>query len=126
MVECNELAKEIFASDIQIAHLGILDLEGNVLLDQSASSSSPMDVDAERLDYYHQLGARRIARAQFDQFYGKTDYVHIVRQNIQQLIIYLPTFTIYLTLEKSTTADETKKITQKVKLLNSELMKSGI
>ena len=125
-VESERLAKEIFSADPQIVHLGLMDLEGNVLLDQSSAASTPMEPDPDRIEFYHQLDVRRSAREHFDEAYGKTDYVHVIREKMQQVILYLPKITIYLTLEKSMTPDEVKAAAQKIKFLDSDIMKSGI
>ena len=125
-VESELLAKEIFNADPQIVHLGLIDLEGNVLLDQSSAASAPLEPDSDRIAYYHQLDVRRSAREHFDESYGKTDYVHIIREQMQQVILYLPKITIYLTLEKSMTPDEVKTTVQKIKFLDSDILKSGI
>jgi hypothetical protein len=125
-VESERLAKEIFSADPQIVHLGLMDLEGNVLLDQSSAASTPMEPDPDRIEFYHQLDVRRSAREHFDEAYGKTDYVHVIREKMQQVILYLPKITIYLTLEKSMTPDEVKASAQKIKFLDSDIMKSGI
>jgi hypothetical protein len=103
-----------------------MDLEGNVLLDQSSAASAPMEPDSDRIEFYHQLEVRRSAREHFDDAYGKTDYVHVIREKMQQVILYLPKITIYLTLEKSMTPDEVKATAQKIKFLDSDIMKSGI
>lgn len=120
-----EFAKEVFDADSHIVHLGIINHDGNVLLDQSSAASSPMEPDPKRVEYYHQLDVRRNAREHFDQFYGKTDYIHIIREKMQQLILYLPDLTIYLTLERSTTPEEAKSVAQKIKFLDSDIMTSG-
>ena len=125
-VESERLAREIFSADPQIVHLGLMDLEGNVLLDQSSAASTPMEPDPDRIEFYHQLDVRRSAREHFDEAYGKTDYVHVIREKMQQVILYLPKITIYLTLEKSMTPDEVKASAQKIKFLDSDIMKSGI
>ena len=124
--ESKRLAKEIFSADPQISHLGLMDLEGNVLLDQSSAASTPMDPDPDRIEFYHQLEARRSGREHFDEAYGKTDYVHVIREKMQQVILYLSKITVYLTLEKSMTPDEVKATAQKIKFLDSDIMKSGI
>ena len=124
--ESQLLAKEIFDADPQIVHLGLIDLEGNVLLDQAAAASAPMEPDADRVAFYHQLDVRRHAREHLDEAYGHTDYVHIIREKMQQVILYLPKITVYLTLEKSMTPDEVKAATQKIKFLDSDIMKSGV
>ena len=124
--ESERLAKEIFNADPQIVHLGLIDLEGNVLLDQSSAASAPIEPDPDRIAFYHQLDVRRNAREHLDESYGKTDYVHIIREKMQQVILYLPKITIYLTLEKSITPDEVKATAQKIKFLDSDIMKSGI
>jgi len=125
-VKSELLAKEIFDADPQIVHLGIIDLEGNVLLDQSSAASTPMEPDPDRIEFYHQLDVRRNAREHFDEVYGKTDHIHIIREKMQQMILYLPMITIYLTLEKSITPEEVKVTAQKIKFLDSDIMKSGI
>ena len=124
--EYERLAKEIFNAESEIVHLGIIDLEVNVLLDQSSAASSPNEPDPDRIEFYNQLGVRRNTREHFDESYGKTDYVHIVREKMQQLILYLPKITVYLTLKKDMTPEEVKVTTQKIKMLDSDIMKSGI
>lgn len=126
MLESERLAKEIFNADPQIVHLGLIDLEGNVLLDQSSAASEPMEPDSDRIEYYHQLDVRRSARKHFDASYGKTDYIHIVREKMQQMILYLPKITVYLTLEKSMTPEETKCTANKIRFLDSDILKTGI
>jgi len=125
-IESELLAKEIFNAEPHIVHLGVMDLEGNVLLDQSSVASAPMEPDLDRIEFYHQLDVRQSAREHFDEAYGKTDYVHVIREKMQQVILYLPKITIYLTLEKSMTPDEVKTTAQKIKFLDSDIMKSGI
>jgi len=125
-MESELLAKEIFNADPQIVHLGLMDLEGNILLDQSSAASAPTEPDPDRIEFYHQLDVRRNAREHLDEYYGKTDYVHIIREKMQQVILYLPKITIYLTLEKSMSPDEVKVAAQKIKFLDSDIMKSGI
>ena len=125
-IEPKQLAKEIFDSDQQIVHLGMVDLKGNVLLDQSSAASAPSEPDPGRKEYYGIVAERRNTREHFDEAYGKTDYIHVIREKMQQMILYLPEITVYLTLEKSMTPEEVKVVAQKIKLLDSNIMKSGI
>jgi len=124
--EVKQLAAEIFNADQNIVHQGIIDLEGHVLLDQSSSASEPMEPDPDRIKFYNQISLRRINREYFDDSYGKTEYVHIIRENMQQLILYLPMITIYLTLEKSITPEEVKAAAQKIKFLGNEFITNAI
>ena len=125
-VESEQLVKEIFNADPQIVHLGLIDIEGNVILDQSAAASAPNEPDPERIKFYNQLGVRRSSREHFDEAYGKTDYIHITREKMQQMILYLPNITIYATLEKSMTPEEVKVAAQKIKFLNNDILKTGV
>ena len=124
--EVKQLAAEIFNADQNIVHQGIIDLEGHVLLDQSSSASEPMEPDPDRIKFYNQIGLRRINREYFDDSYGKTEYVHIIRENMQQMILYLPMITIYLTLEKSITPQEVKVTAQKIKFIDNEFITNAI
>ena len=124
--EIKLLAVEIFNADPNIVHQGIIDLEGNLLLDQSAAASEPTEPDPDRIAFYKQLSLRRSTREHLDDAYGKTEYIHIVRENMQQMILYLPKMTIYLTLEKSITPDETKAAALKIKLIFSQTIKDTI
>ena len=124
--EVKQLAAEIFKVDPKILHQGLIDLEGNVLLDQSSAASEPTEPGSDRIKFYNQLGLRRSGRGDFDDVYGKTDYVHIIRENMQQMILYLPMITIYLTLEKSITPEEVKITSQKIKFIDNEFIKNAI
>ncbi len=124
--EIKQLAYEIFNADPNITHQGIIDLEGNLFLDQSASASEPSEPDPDRIAFYKQLSQRRSTREHLDDAYGKTEYIHIVRENMQQMILYLPKMTIYLTLEKSITPDEAKAAALKIKLISSQSIKDTI
>ena len=124
--EVKQLAAEIFNADQNIVHQGIIDLEGHVLLDQSSSASEPMEPDPDRIKFYNQIGLRRINREIFDDSYGKTEYVHIIRENMQQMILYLPMITIYLTLEKSITPEEVKAAALKIKFIGNEFITNAI
>ena len=124
--ETEQLAAEVFKADPQIVHLGIIDLEGNVLLDQSSAASKPMEPDPDRIKFYEQLNLRRDTREHFDDAYGKTDYIHITREKMQQMILYLPLVTIYLTLERAITPEEVKVAAQKIKFIDNELISNAI
>jgi hypothetical protein len=124
--EVKQLADEIFKADPKILHQGLIDLEGHVLIDQSSAASEPTEPDTDRIEFYNQLGLRRSGREYFDDAYGKTDYVHIIRENMQQMILYLPMITIYLTLEKSITPDEVKVTAQKIKFIDNEFITNAI
>ncbi len=124
--EVKQLAAEIFNADQNIVHQGIIDLEGHVLLDQSSSASEPMEPDPDRIKFYNQIGLRRINREYFDDSYGKTEYVHIIRENMQQMILYLPMITIYLTLEKSITPEEVKAAALKIKFIGNKFITNAI
>ena len=124
--EVEQLANEIFKADPKILHQGLIDLEGNVLLDQSSAATEPLEPDPDRIKFYNQLSLRRNSREHFDDVYGKTEYVHIIRENMQQMILYLPTITIYLTLEKTITPEEVKNTAQKIKFIDNEFITNAI
>lgn len=124
--ELQNFVRKIFDADPQIVHLGIIDLEGNVLLDQSSAATTIMEPDPDRVAFYKQIGVRRNTREHFDEAYGKTDYIHIIREKMQQMILYLPETTIYATLERTMIPEEVKVAAQKIKLANSDILKTGI
>jgi len=124
--EVKQLADQVFKAESKIVHQGLIDLEGHVLLDQSSAASEPTEPDPDRIKFYNQLGLRRSSREYFDDAYGKTEYVHIIRENMQQMILYLPMITIYLTLEKSITPEEVKVTAQKIKFIDNEFITNAI
>ena len=124
--EVKQLADEVFKANPKIIHQGLIDLEGNVLLDQSSAASKPMEPDPDRIKFYNQIGLRRHSREYFDDAYGKTEYIHIIRENMQQMILYLPMITIYLTLKKSITPEEVKIIALKIKFIDNGIITNAI
>ena len=121
-----KLASQIFKVDPLIQHLGLIDLEGHLLTDQSSASSVPIEPNDDRIMFYYQVGLRRGRREHFNDVYGQTDYVHITREKIQQLVLYLPMITVYLTLDKKMTLDEVSKLAEKIKNLDSKLLNDAI
>ena len=120
--EIRRLASEIFKTDPQIVHLGLIDLEGHVLIDQSSLSSEPYEPDKDRMMFYYQVGLRRSRREHFNQAYGLTQYIHIVREKMQQLILYLPMITVYLTLDKDLSPDRIAQIAKKVQSIDKQIV----
>ncbi len=112
--EIRKLAGEIFKIDPLIAHVGLIDLEGHVLLDQSAVQSDPMEPSNERIMFYYQVGLRRSRREHFNREYGETNYIHIVREKTQQVVLYLPMITIYLTIDKSISPENVANIAKSI------------
>src|SRR3970282_2585599 len=123
--EIRNLASEIFKIDPQIEHLGLIDLEGHVLIDQSSAANEPIKPDKDRMMFYYQVSLRRSRREHFNEFYGLTRYVHIVRENIQQLMLYLPMVTVYLTLGKDETPYGITKIAEKIKEIEGRLVEKA-
>jgi hypothetical protein len=119
--EIRELAEHIFEIHSGIEHLGLIDLEGHVVLDQPAQSSSPNDPDRDRILFYYQVSSRRNRREHFDDVYGKTTYIHIMREKMQQLMIYIPMFTVYLTVSHEVNQDEIAIISQRIHNIDHEI-----
>ena len=124
--EIRNLASEIFKIDPQIEHLGLIDLEGHVLIDQSSAANEPIKPDKDRMMFYYQVSLRRSRREHFNEFYGLTRYVHIVRENIQQLMLYLPMVTVYLTIGKDETPDGIRKIAEKIQEIDGSLVEKAV
>ena len=120
--EIRRLASEIFKTDSQIVHLGLIDLEGHVLIDQSSLSSEPYEPDKDRMMFYYQVGLRRSRREHFNQAYALTQYIHIVREKMQQLILYLPMITVYLTVDKDLSPDRIAQIAKKVQNIDKQIV----
>ncbi len=121
-----KLASQIFKVDPLIQHLGLIDLEGHLLTDQTSASSVPIEPDDDRIMFYYQVGLRRGRREHFNDVYGQTDYVHIIRDKMQQLVLYLPMITVYLTLDKQMTPDQVSQLAERIKNLDSNLLNDAI
>lgn len=124
--EIRKLASEIFKTDSQIVHLGLIDLEGHVLIDQSSLSSVPIEPDKDRMMFYYQVGLRRSRREHFNEAYGLTQYVHIVREKMQQLILYLPMLTVYLTIDKDLTPDRVAQVAKKIQNIDKKILDDAV
>ena len=124
--EIGKLADEVFKVDPKIQHLGLIDLEGHILLDQSAGAKSPNEPNTDRIMFYYQVGLRRSRREHFNDVYGETDYIHIVRKKMQQMMLYLPMLTIYLTIDQSSTCEDVKQISNRIQEINKNLVEQAV
>ncbi len=121
-----KLASQIFKVDPLIQHLGLIDLEGHLLTDQTSASSVPIEPNDDRIMFYYQVGLRRGRREHFNDVFGQTDYIHIIREKMQQIVLYLPMITVYLTLDKQMTPNEVSHLSEKIKNLDSNLLNDAI
>ena len=121
-----KLASQIFKVDPLIQHLGLIDLEGHLLTDQSSASSIPNEPDEDRVIFYYQVSLRRGRREHFNDVYGMTEHVHITREKMQQLILYLPMITVYLTLDRSMTPNDVAELAEKLRNLDLKLVSDAI
>ena len=111
-------SQEIFKFDSNIKYFALIDLEGKVLVENSKNSLSFVDVDADRIMFYHQIGTRRSKREDFDDVCGETSYIHIQRKKIQQLIVYLPSATIFLMIDNKLKSNELIKLVHKLQKID--------
>ncbi len=101
-----DFSKQVFKLNVNIKYFALIDLEGHIITENSKSSMSFVETDADRIMFYHQIGTRRTKREDFDDVFGETSYIHIQRKKIQQLIVYLPATTIYLMIDNKTKPDK--------------------
>ncbi len=120
--EIYELAEHIFQIHSGIEHLGLIDLEGHVVLDKSSKATVANEPDADRVLFYYQVSSRRTRRQHFDDVYGKTTYIHIMREKMQQLMVYIPMFTVYLTINHAVNQDEIAIIAQSLHNIDNEII----
>jgi len=115
-----DFSQEMFKLDSNIKYFALIDLEGKVLVENSKNSLSFVDVDADRIMFYHQIGTRRSKREDFDDIYGETSYIHIQRKKIQQLIVYLPSATIFLMIDNKLKSNELIKLVHKLQKIDKQ------
>ncbi len=116
----DEFSKEIFKLDSNIKYFALIDLEGQVIVENSNRPVPFVEADAERIMFYHQIGTRRSKREDFDEIYGEASYVHIQRKKIQQLIVYLHSVTIYLMIDNKSKPKELIKIIHRLQKIDKE------
>ena len=116
----DEFSKEIFKLDSNIKYFALIDLEGQVIVENSNTPVPFVEADAERIMFYHQIGTRRSKREDFDDIYGEASYLHIQRKKIQQLIVYLHSATIYLMIDNKSKSNELIKIIHRLQKIDKE------
>jgi len=121
-----KLASQIFKIDPLIKHLGLIDLEGRILTDQSSASSVPIEPDEDRVMFYYQVGLRRGRREHFNDVYGQTEHIHIIREKMQQIVLYLPMITVYLTVDRSMNSEGVSQLAEKIKKIDSKILNDAI
>lgn len=124
--EIEKLADEVYKVDPKIHHLGLIDLEGHILLDQSAGAKEPNEPNQDRVMFYYQVGLRRSRREHFNDAYGETTYIHIVRKKMQQMMLYLPMLTIYLTIDNSSTPEDIVQISERINRIDKSLVEKAV
>ena len=120
-LELVDIIEDIINLDPKMRFVGIIDLDGNIVESIIKSGKTSLESQKEEEHFCKQVAQRRKMRKSFDNSLGKVRYVHVEREKVTQMVVYVKKFTVYFTMEPEMTIEDKLKIVNKIKKMTFHL-----
>ena len=120
-VDMAKMVERIIDLDDKMRFAAIIDIDGNVISSIIKSGKQSLKSQKEEERFCRQVAQRRNMREEFDLSLGTVNYVHVEREKLTQIAMYVKKYTVYFTTEPEFPMEETLIIITKVKKIISAL-----
>ena len=94
-----ELAEKIIQLNTKMRFVAFIDSQGNIVEGIMKTGKTSLQSQKDEENFCRQVAQRRAMRKEFDVKLGPVKYVHVEREFVTQLVIYVSKFTIFATVE---------------------------
>ena len=116
-----KIIEDIIDLDPQMRFAAIINSKGNIVEGIIKEGKHSLKSQKEEEHFCKQVATRRKMREEFDASLGKVRYVHVEREKLTQIVIYIKKYIVYFTMEPELPIDDKLTIITKVKKLTLHL-----
>lgn len=115
------VAEEIIDLDPKMRFVGIIDLKGNIVEGIMKKGKTSLESQKEDEYFCKQVAERRKMREEFDKSLGKVRYVHVERENVTMLVVYIKKYSLLVTVEPELDIKKKMQIVNSIKKIASKI-----
>ena len=120
-LELIDVVEDILDLDPNMRFAAILDLDGQILESILKQQKTSLESQKQLEQFCLDAAKRRDMREQFNDSLGRVRYVHVERENVTQITVYLKNNTIFVTMEPELSNDRKLELVNKIKSITAEL-----
>ena len=120
-LELIDVVEDILDLDPNMRFAAILDLDGQILESIMKQQKTSLESQKQLEQFCLDAAKRRDMREQFNDSLGRVRYVHVERENVTQITVYLKNNTIFVTMEPELSNDRKLELVNKIKSITAEL-----
>ena len=120
-VEYQNMIAKIFKLSKKIRFVAIISDNGKILSSEMKSEKQSLLKQSNEEKFCNDVVKRKKMRQEFDKSLGKVRYVNVERENITQIVTYINSKSIFVTVEPELTVNTKESLISKIKKIVTNL-----
>ena len=119
--QLQNMVNSIFKLSKKVRFIGVISDSGKILLSEMKSDTYSLLKKENEEKFCKDVVTRKKMRKEFDQSLGKVRYVNVERENISQIVTYVNSKSIFITVEPELTVDSKALLISKIKKITTSI-----
>ena len=119
--QLQNMVNSIFKLSKKVRFIGVISDSGKILLSEMKSDTHSLLKKENEEKFCKDVVKRKKMRKEFDKSLGKVRYVNVERENISQIVTYVNSKSIFITVEPELTVDSKALLISKIKKITTSI-----
>ena len=119
--QLQNMVNSIFKLSKKVRFIGVISDSGKILLSEMKSDTYSLLKKENEEKFCKDVVTRKKMRKEFDQSLGKVRYVNVERENVSQIVTYVNSKSIFITVEPELTVDSKALLISKIKKITTSI-----
>ena len=119
--QLQNMVNSIFKLSKKVRFIGVISDNGKILLSEMKSDTHSLLKKENEEKFCKDVVKRKKMRKEFDKSLGKVRYVNVERENISQIVTYVNSKSIFITVEPELTIDSKALLISKIKKITTSI-----
>jgi len=119
--QLQNMVNSIFKLSKKVRFIGVISDSGKILLSEMKSDTYSLLKKENEEKFCKDVVKRKKMRKEFDKSLGKVRYVNVERENISQIVTYVNSKSIFITVEPELTVDSKALLISKIKKITTSI-----
>ena len=119
--QLQNMVNSIFKLSKKVRFIGVISDNGKILLSEMKSDTHSLLKKENEEKFCKDVVKRKKMRKEFDKSLGKVRYVNVERENISQIVTYVNSKSIFITVEPELTVDSKALLISKIKKITTSI-----
>ena len=119
--QLQNMVNSIFKLSKKVRFIGVISDSGKILLSEMKSDTHSLLKKENEEKFCSDVVKRKKMRKEFDKSLGKVRYVNVERENISQIVTYVNSKSIFITVEPELTVDSKALLISKIKKITTSI-----